>query len=125
MARLLARAISQRCCIYHALMSLPHVWSPEFSQQLLFLLISQKRQSHVLGTRRYTGLKSLERSLRIVRSHGTFQIQRLRRKALAVGSFPSKFNIKCKGQSQRTSMVNTGPMSCEARSGGVQLSLMC
>src|SRR6266540_4193022 len=52
-ARLLARAISQSCCIYHARMSLPQVWSPEFSQQLLFLLISQKRQSHVLGTRRY------------------------------------------------------------------------
>src|SRR6266542_1946068 len=49
------------------------------------LLISQKRQSHVLGTRRYTGSEYLERSLRIVRSHGTFQIQRLRRKALAVG----------------------------------------
>src|SRR5438132_11013140 len=68
-------------------MSLPHVWSPEFSQQLLFLLISQKRQSHVLGTRRYMGSECLERSLRIVRSHGTFQIQRLRRKVLAIGRY--------------------------------------
>src|SRR6266542_7133442 len=85
MARLLARAISQRCCIYHAPMSSPHVWSPEFSQQLLFLLISPKRQSHVLGTRRYMGSECLERSLTIVRSHVTFQIQRLRRNILSVG----------------------------------------
>src|SRR6266542_5045374 len=84
-ARLLAHAISQSCCIYHAPMSLPHVWSPEFSQQLLFLLISQKRQSHVLWTKRYMGSESLERSLRIVRSYGTFQIQRLRRNILSVG----------------------------------------
>ena len=42
-ARLLARAISQSYCIYHACMSLPHVWSPGFSEDRLFLLISQKR----------------------------------------------------------------------------------
>src|SRR5438034_305767 len=76
-ARLLARAISQRCCIYHAPMSLLHVWSPEFNQQLLFLLISQKRQSHVLGTRRYMVSECLERSLTIMRRYVTFQIQRL------------------------------------------------
>src|SRR6266511_1849075 len=85
MARLLARAISQSCCIYHARMSLLHVWSLGFSQHLLFLLISQKRQWRLLGSMRYTGSESLERSLRIMPSHFTFQIQRLRREALAVG----------------------------------------
>src|SRR6266508_3079816 len=84
-ARLLASDISKSCCIYHARMSLPHVWSPGFSQHLLFFLISQKRQSRLLGSTRYTGSKSLERSLRIMPSHFTFQIQRLRRQALAVG----------------------------------------
>src|SRR6266540_2224289 len=56
-AWLLARAISQSCCIYHARMSLPHVWSPGFSQHLLFLLISQKRQSHLLGSTRIYGIR--------------------------------------------------------------------
>src|SRR5438105_2098015 len=65
-------------------MSLPHVWSPGFSQHLLFLLISQKRQSSRLGSTRYTGSESLECSLRIMPSHFTFQIQRLKREALAV-----------------------------------------
>src|SRR5438132_571220 len=37
-------------------------------------------------------------------------------------SHPSMFNVKCKGQTLRASMVNTGPMSCEARSGGLQLA---
>ena len=31
-------------------------------------------------------------------------------------SLPSKFNVKCKGQTRRASMVNTCPMSCEVRS---------
>src|SRR6266498_3345307 len=38
-----------------------------------------------LGSTRYTGSEPLERSLRIMPSHFTFQIQRLRREALAVG----------------------------------------
>src|SRR5438132_11914334 len=85
MARLLVRAISQSRCIYHARISLPHVWGPGFSQHILFLLISQKRQSRLLGSTRYTGSESLERSLKIMSSNFTFQIQRLRREALAVG----------------------------------------
>src|SRR5947207_509596 len=33
-----------------------------------------------------------------------------------------RFTCKCKGKTWKASMVNTYPMSCEARSGGVQLA---
>src|SRR6266508_4171538 len=41
--------------------------------------------SAVWVTKMQSWVDAWERSLRIVRSHGTFQIQRLRRKALPVG----------------------------------------
>src|SRR6266540_3293777 len=72
-ARLLVRAISQSYCIYHARMSLPYVWSPGFSQDHLFLLISQKRQSRRLGSMSYTGSEYLERSRRKILRYGTLQ----------------------------------------------------
>src|SRR5438128_210119 len=66
-------------------MSLPHVWSPGFSQDRLFLLISQKRQSRRLWSMSCTGSEYLERSLRKIPRYGTFQIPRQRGQALDVG----------------------------------------